>query len=159
MSEINKKETAVVAETVEKLPMGNPFGRPTEEVTKPAAIESKVEDSVKQTKSKEVSKNMNAKVVTPMPAVVPFYYGYYSVNHATKKGEYMEPLHSITGETRKCPCYSIAIKLDNVILLCENGYTLKNLDTSLFKGKSITKRNINDYVTYINNMITNGFLK
>lgn len=87
-----------------------------------------------------------------------FYYGFYSVNHPIRKGELMEPLHSITGETRKCPCNSIAIKLENVVALCENGYILKNLDRSLFRGRSISKRNISDYVEYITNMIENGFL-
>lgn len=88
-----------------------------------------------------------------------FYYGFYSVNHAIRKGEYMEPLHTKTGETRKCPCNSIAIELDNVYDLVMNGYIVKNLDKSLFRGRSITKKNINDYITYITNMINNGFLK
>lgn len=148
----DKKELAPV-ETTET----NLFARPGEE-----AVVETVEPVVKQTestKSEEVRKVMKTEVTKTSDRAVPFYYGYYSVNHPTRKGELMEPLHSITGETRKCPCYSIAIKLENAILLVENGYILKNLDTKLFKGKSISKRNLDDYVTYITNMINNGFLK
>lgn len=87
-----------------------------------------------------------------------FYYGFYSVNHSVRKGQYMEPLHTKTGETRTCPCPKIAISLENAYDLIQNGYILKNSDPKLFQGRSITKRNVDKYITYITNMIENGFL-
>lgn len=123
-----------------------------EDTPAPEVEQVTVEVSIKvNTKKEEEVKDMNEPII--------FYYGFYSVNHPTRKGMLMEPLHSITGETRKCPCNSIAIKLENVVALCENGYILKNLDRSLFRGRSISKKNIKAYVEYITNMINNGFLQ
>lgn len=155
----------------------NPFARPV--VEKPAPVIEKVSRSTNEySYSRMPSVTRSTRTVNKQPSVVRvypkektevinmekkreviFYYGFYSVMHPFRKGEVMEPLHSITGETRKCPCNSIAIKLDNVILLAENGYRLRNLDDSLFRGRTITKKNIEQYVTYITNMINNGFLR
>lgn len=87
---------------------------------------------------------------------IPFYYGFYSVTHVTKKGELMDILKD-KGETRKCPCPSIAVSLKDVVAMVELGYKFKNKDEYVFR-ETIYKRNIKKYVTKVKNMIENGFL-
>lgn len=85
-----------------------------------------------------------------------FYYGMYSVDHPTKKGQYMEVLKD-KGERRKCPCNSIAISIDDVKKMVALGYRFNNLDKSVF-SEPITKFSFDRYYRKVSNLIKNGFL-
>ena len=90
--------------------------------------------------------------------LIPFYYGFYSVNHPYKKGELMDVLKE-HGETRKCPCRSIAISLENIKKMCDLGYIFVNLDPDVNQGKTIHKRNFPKYLKLVSNLLKNGFIK
>lgn len=86
------------------------------------------------------------------------YWGYYSVNHPFKKGQYMDILYA-KGERRKCPCDQIAISIEDVKAMCDDGYIFVNLDKNVNQGRTITKRNFPKYLTLVTNLINNGFLE
>lgn len=86
------------------------------------------------------------------------YWGYYSVNHPFKKGEYMDILYA-KGERRKCPCDQIAVSIEDVKSMCDDGYVFVNLDKNVNQGRTITKRNFPKYLTLVTNLIANGFLE
>lgn len=87
---------------------------------------------------------------------IPFYYGFYSVDHMSKKGQLMDILKD-RGETRKCPCLSIAVSLKDVAAMVELGYRFKNKDADVFR-ETITKHSIKKYINKVRNLINNGFL-
>lgn len=126
-----------------------------------AEVESVEEPTVvgeTQTTDKE-GLYMNGVTVTPTiipEGETPFYYGYYSVDNFDKRGQLMDILKD-TGETRKCPCMSIAVSLKHVEAMVELGYRFKNKDESVFKD-DITKRNIKKYINKVRNLINYGFL-
>ena len=90
--------------------------------------------------------------------LIPFYYGFYSVNHPSKKGQLMEVLKE-HGETRKCPCKQIAISLENIKKMCDLGYIFVNLDPNVNQGRTIHKRNFPKYLKLVSNLLKNGFIK
>lgn len=89
--------------------------------------------------------------------LIPFYYGFYSVNHPYKKGELMEVLKE-HGETRKCPCKQIAVSLENVKKMCDLGYIFVNLDPDVNQGRTIHKRNFPKYLNLVSNLLKYGFI-
>lgn len=106
-------------------------------------VELKEEKSMKEVKSSKSTDEI-------------FYYGMYSVDHPTKKGQYMEVLKD-KGERRKCPCNSIAISIDDVKKMVALGYRFNNLDKSVF-SEPITKYSFDRYYRKVSNLIKNGFL-
>ena len=63
------------------------------------------------------------------------------------------------GERRKCPCDQIAVSIEDVKAMCDDGYVFVNLDKNVNQGRTITKRNFPKYLTLVTNLIANGFLE
>lgn len=87
---------------------------------------------------------------------IPFYIGFYSVDNYGKRGQLMDVLKD-KGETRKCPCRSIALNLKDIKEMTKTGYTFVNADDFVF-NKVINKKNVDFYIKRVSNMIKNGFI-
>lgn len=81
--------------------------------------------------------------------------GFYKVTNPKKNGQTF-----IEGDSRRIPCYSINLNLEEVKRLAKDGYTLELLSNPVVAEgyPRINKRNIDAFVTKIENMIEYGFI-
>lgn len=81
------------------------------------------------------------------------YYGWYAVSHPVQKGTSLGLI--LPNESRMCPCSRMSISLDNVRKLANAGYYLKDLTPGIFPN-TITKRNVEQYISKIQLLLTHG---